>query len=130
MQTELPINDVLKDLCTALCEHDAVVLEAPPGAGKTTVVPLALLGEDWLRQQKIVMLEPRRMAARAAAERMALSLGEKAGQTVGYRVRLDTRVSAATRIEVIIEGILTRMLQSDPSLEGIGLLIFDELLCS
>ena len=92
MQTELPINDVLEDLCTALGESDAVVLEAPPGAGKTTVVPLALLGEDWLRLQKIVMLEPRRMAARAAAERMAYSLGEKAGQTVGYRVRLDTRV--------------------------------------
>jgi ATP-dependent helicase HrpB len=126
MQTDLPINDVLEDLRTALGERDAVVLEAPPGAGKTTLVPLALLAEDWLHGQKIVMLEPRRMAARAAAERMASSLGEKAGQTVGYRVRLETRVSAATRIEVITEGILTRMLQSDPSLDGIGLLIFDE----
>jgi ATP-dependent helicase HrpB len=126
MQTDLPIDDVLEDLRAALGQRDAVVLEAPPGAGKTTIVPLALLGEDWLLGQKIVMLEPRRMAARAAAERMASSLGEKTGQTVGYRVRLDTRVSAATRIEVITEGILTRMLQSDPALDGIGLLIFDE----
>jgi ATP-dependent helicase HrpB len=126
MQTQLPINDVLEELRTVLKVRDEVVLEAPPGAGKTTMVPLALLDADWLSGQKIIMLEPRRMAARAAAERMASLLGEKAGQTVGYRVRLDTKVSAATRIEVITEGILTRMLQADPSLEGVGLLIFDE----
>jgi ATP-dependent helicase HrpB len=126
MQTDLPINDVLADLRTALNERDAVVLEAPPGAGKTTIVPLALRDAQWLADKKIVMLEPRRMAARAAAERMASLLGEKTGQTVGYRVRLDKRISAQTRIEVITEGILTRRLQNDPGLEDVGLLIFDE----
>ena len=126
MHTDLPIKDVLEDLRTALSEQDAVVLEAPPGAGKTTIVPLALRDADWLGDRKIVMLEPRRMAARAAAERMASLLGEKTGQTVGYRVRLDKRVSADTRIEVITEGILTRRLQNDPGLDGIGLLVFDE----
>jgi len=126
IQTDLPIAEVLDALAAALAEGDEAVLEAPPGAGKTTVVPLALLGCDWLGTQKILMLEPRRMAARAAATRMAELLGEKPGETVGYRVRLETRVSAATRIEVITEGILTRMLQSDPALEGVGLVIFDE----
>ncbi|WP_372833157.1 ATP-dependent helicase HrpB [Pontibacterium sp.] len=124
--SDLPINTVLPELKSLLCEHHQLVLEAPPGAGKTTGVPLALLDEVWLSGQKIIMLEPRRLAARAAAERMASLLGEKAGETVGYRVRLDTKVSRKTRIEVVTEGILTRMLQSDPSLEGIGLVIFDE----
>jgi ATP-dependent helicase HrpB len=102
------------------------VLEAPPGAGKSTVVPLELLHESWLAGQRIVMLEPRRLAARAAARRMAFTLGETAGQTVGYRVRFDTRVSPGTRIEVVTEGVLTRMHREDPALEGIGLVIFDE----
>jgi len=122
----LPIESVLPELRTALQQDDEAVLEAPPGAGKTTCVPLALLKEDWLGKQKIIMLEPRRLAARAAAERMAAMLGEGVGKTVGYRVRLESRISAETRIEVVTEGILTRMLQDDPSLEGIGLLIFDE----
>ncbi len=98
----------------------------PPGAGKTTRVPLALLNEPWLAGQKILMLEPRRLAARAAAERLASELGEKVGETVGYRIRLDSKVGPDTRIEVVTEGILTRRLQHDPALEGVGLLIFDE----
>ncbi|BFM15644.1 ATP-dependent helicase HrpB [Maricurvus nonylphenolicus] len=122
----LPIFDVLPALTDALQDHDETVLEAPPGAGKTTCVPLAMLEQDWLGDQKILMLEPRRLAARAAAERMAELLGEPVGQRVGYRVRLDTCVSEHTQIEVVTEGILTRMLQDDPSLDGIGLLIFDE----
>ncbi len=122
----LPILEVIAELKSVLRQRDELVLEAPPGAGKTTQVPLSLLDEDWLGGQKIVMLEPRRLAARAAAERMAQTLGERVGQTVGYRVRFDTKVSASTRIEVVTEGILSRMLQDDPSLEDIGLLIFDE----
>jgi len=102
------------------------VLQAPPGAGKTTRVPLALLNEAWLARNKILMLEPRRLAARNAAHFMADSLGEKAGQTIGYRVRLDSRVGPTTRIEVVTEGVLTRMLQGDPELSGVGLVIFDE----
>lgn len=122
----LPIVDVLPSLIDALAQGDDAVLQAPPGAGKTTVVPLALLDQPWLAGQKILMLEPRRLAAKAAAERMAELLGEPVGQTVGYRMRLESRVSTATRIEVITEGILNRLLQSDPSLGGIGLIIFDE----
>lgn len=122
----LPIHSIIPDLIDALNAKHEAVLEAPPGAGKTTVVPLALLDQAWLANQKIIMLEPRRLAARAAAERMAMSLGESVGETVGYRVRMDTKVSHKTRIEVVTEGILTRMLQSDPSLNGIGLVIFDE----
>jgi ATP-dependent helicase HrpB len=124
--TALPIDEILPALKRALILQTEAVLEAPPGAGKTTRVPLALLHEPWLAGQKILMLEPRRLAARAAAERMAQSLGEKVGQTLGYRIRFDTRVGPDTRIEVVTEGILTRMLQSDPSLEGVGLVIFDE----
>lgn len=122
----LPIDAILGDLRIGLQERNELVLEAPPGAGKTTRVPLALLDEPWLQGQKIIMLEPRRIAARTSAHRMAEILNERVGQTVGYRMRLDKKVSAATRIEVITEGILTRMLQADPSLEGIGLIIFDE----
>ncbi len=123
---ELPVGQVLDELDARLSEHDTAVLEAPPGAGKTTLVPLALRESAWLQGQKIVMLEPRRLAARAAAGRMAELLGEPVGRTVGYRVRLENRVSAATRVEVVTEGILTRMLQYDPTLDGIGLVIFDE----
>ena len=122
----LPIDEVLPALRLALAERHEAVLEAPPGAGKTTRVPLALLNEPWLAGQKILMLEPRRLAARAAAERLASELGEKVGETVGYRIRLDSKVGPNTRIEVVTEGILTRRLQHDPSLEGVGLLIFDE----
>lgn len=122
----LPIDAVLPDLRQALSERHEAVLEAPPGAGKTTRVPLALLEETWLAGQTILMLEPRRLAARAAAERLASELGEKVGETVGYRIRLESRVGPNTRIEVVTEGILTRRLQDDPALEGVGLLIFDE----
>lgn len=122
----LPIDDALPALRDALRIQGAAVLQAPPGAGKTTRVPLALLEESWLGGAKIVMLEPRRLAARAAARRMALTLGERVGETVGHRVRMDTRVGPHTRIEVVTEGVLTRMLRDDPSLEGVGLVIFDE----
>lgn len=122
----LPIDDALPALLSALASHPAVVLQAPPGAGKSTVVPLALLDESWARGKRVLMLEPRRLAARAVARRMAHTLGEEVGQTVGYRMRLDTRVSNATRIEVVTEGVLTRMLQNDPALEGVAIVIFDE----
>ncbi|MEX5507489.1 ATP-dependent helicase HrpB [Pseudomonas putida] len=122
----LPIDAVLPALRQALEKRDEAVLEAPPGAGKTTRVPLALLNEPWLAGQTILMLEPRRLAARAAAERLASELGEQVGETVGYRIRLDSKVGPKTRIEVVTEGILTRRLQADPALEGVGLLIFDE----
>lgn len=124
--TPLPIDDVLPALRQALQSRDEAVLEAPPGAGKTTRVPLALLDELWLAGQSIIMLEPRRLAARAAAERLASELGERVGETVGYRIRLDSRVGPNTRIEVVTEGILARRLQDDPALEGVGLVIFDE----
>ncbi|EFM13172.1 helicase domain protein, partial [Paenibacillus curdlanolyticus YK9] len=122
----LPIDEVIPDIKRLLAARPNAVLVAPPGAGKTTRVPLALLGEEWLGDRKIVMLEPRRLAARSAAAHMASLLGEKAGETVGYRVRLDTKVGPSTRIEVVTEGILTRMLQSDPALEDIGAILFDE----
>ena len=122
----LPIDSVLPALRQALAARHEVVLEAPPGAGKTTRVPLALLQEAWLAGQSILMLEPRRLAARAAAERLAAELGEPVGETVGYRIRLDSRVGPKTRIEVVTEGILARRLQDDPALEGVGLVIFDE----
>ncbi|WP_368904438.1 ATP-dependent helicase HrpB [Taklimakanibacter lacteus] len=123
---DLPIEAILPSLAQALAGHANVVLAAEPGAGKTTRVPLALLAEPWLGTAKIVMLEPRRLAARAAASRMAQTLGEQVGATVGYAVRLDRKVSAQTRIEVVTEGILTRRLQADPALSDVGLLIFDE----
>ena len=122
----LPVADAVPELRAALAGARAAVLEAPPGAGKTTLVPLALLDDAWLDGRRILMLEPRRLAARAAARRMADMLGETVGETVGYRTRLDTRVGPKTRIEVLTEGILLRMLQSDPALEGIGLVMFDE----
>lgn len=122
----LPIDSVLPELRQVLAGRHEAVLEAPPGAGKTTRVPLALLDEPWLGGQSILMLEPRRLAARAAAERLAAELGEKVGETVGYRIRLDSKVGPRTRIEVVTEGILTRRLQDDPALEGVGLVIFDE----
>ena len=121
----LPIDEILPDLTATLTRTGRAVLQAPPGAGKTTRVPLALM-EAGLTDGRIVMLEPRRIAARAAAERMASALGEPVGQTVGYRIRGEVKTGKATRIEVVTEGILTRMIQSDPGLEGIGAVIFDE----
>ena len=123
--TDLPIDEALPALRAAIAARGMAVLQAPPGAGKTTRVPLDLLAAGLIRG-RIVMLEPRRLAARAAAERMAGALGEAVGQTVGYRIRGEARISRATRIEVVTEGILTRMIQSDPDLPGIGALIFDE----
>ena len=122
----LPIDEVLPALRQALADGTRAVLQAPPGAGKTTRVPLALLGESWVRDGKIIMLEPRRLAARAAARYMAGALGESVGETVGYRVRGDSRVGSDTRIEVVTEGVLTRIIQDDPSLDGIAALLFDE----
>jgi len=122
----LPIDAVLGDLGRALAGNANVVLEALPGAGKTTCIPLALRNAPWLSGKKILVLAPRRLAARAAAMRMSYLLNETVGQMVGYRVRMDSRISAKTRIEVITEGVLTRMLQSDPSLQKVGLVIFDE----
>ncbi|MDS4020928.1 MAG: ATP-dependent helicase HrpB [Candidatus Competibacter sp.] len=122
----LPIEPSLPKIRAALRDSTALVLQAPPGAGKTTRVPPALLDEPWLAQKTILMLEPRRLAARAAAARMASLLGESVGQTVGYRIRFDRQVSRLTRIEVLTEGILTRRLQRDPALDGVGLVIFDE----
>ena len=121
-----PIAPLLPGIRNALHGHPRLVLEAPPGAGKTTQVPPALLDEPWLAGGSIVILEPRRIAARAAAEFMAAQRGEAVGQTVGYRIRFESRVSAATRIFVVTEGILTRMLQDDPALAGVGAIIFDE----
>ncbi len=122
----LPVGDAVMALAAALAGPRAAVLQAPPGAGKTTLVPLIMLDAPWLAGRRILMLEPRRLATRAAARRMAAMLGERVGETVGYRTRLDTRVSAATRIEVVTEGILIRMIQDDPALDGVGLVIFDE----
>ena len=122
----LPIEEAIPALRDRLATGRSVLLTAQPGAGKTTRVPLALLDAPWLAGQKLIMLEPRRLAARAAATYMAASLGEPLGRTVGYRIRHDSKVSASTRIEVVTEGILTRLLQHDPSLAGYGLVIFDE----
>ncbi len=122
----LPIDHILPTLTKTLAEHTTVLLQAPPGAGKTTRVPMALLAADWRAGRKILMLEPRRLAARSAARYMARQLGEQPGQTVGYRTRLDTRVTAHTQIEVVTEGILTRLIQNDPMLEDYAAVLFDE----
>src|SRR3982075_3912492 len=124
--TPLPIDAALDDLARALAANNAAVLVAPPGAGKTTRVPLALLDEPWIATKKIIVLEPRRIAARASAERMARTLGERVGDTVGYRVRFGSKVSRATRIEVVTEGIFSRQILDDPELTGIAAVLFDE----
>ena len=122
----MPIDSVVPELAAALASGRGALLQAPPGAGKSTGVPLALLDAPWLAGKRMLMLEPRRLAARAVATRMATQLGETPGDTVGYRTRLDTRVGPRTRIEVVTEGILTRIMQRDPALEDVGLVIFDE----
>ncbi|MDB6104397.1 MAG: hrpB, partial [Gammaproteobacteria bacterium] len=126
MRSGLPIDEALPALTSALAANHSVVLQAPPGAGKSTVVPLALLEQPWMRGKRLLMLEPRRLAARAVAHRMAQTLDQSVGATVGYRMRMDTRVSRDTRVEVVTEGVLTRMLQTDPSLDGVAAVIFDE----
>src|ERR1700751_119877 len=115
--TPLPIDAVLDELSRTLQSRNAAVLVAPPGAGKTTRVPLALLDEPWAKGKRIIVLEPRRIAARASAERMAKTLGERAGETVGYRVRFGSKVSRTTRIEVVTEGIFSRQILDDPELD-------------
>jgi ATP-dependent helicase HrpB len=124
--TPLPIDAVLDELGRTLAANNAAVLVAPPGAGKTTRVPLALLDAPWLNGKKIIMLEPRRIAARASAERMARTLGERAGETVGYRVRFGSKISRATRIEVVTEGIFSRQILDDPELSDVAAVLFDE----
>nr|WP_064247542.1 ATP-dependent helicase HrpB [Rhizobium leguminosarum]OAP94423.1 ATP-dependent helicase HrpB [Rhizobium leguminosarum] len=123
---DLPVSDVLPAVGAALAEQRRAVLSAPPGAGKTTLVPLYLLGQGWRGDGKIILLEPRRLAARAAASRMASLIGEQVGGTVGYRMRLDNRISRATRIEVVTEGVFARMILDDPELTGVSTVIFDE----
>jgi ATP-dependent helicase HrpB len=123
---DLPVVSVIKELNEKLATENTLLVSAPPGAGKSTILPLAVLNEPWLGDQKIIMLEPRRLAARTIAERMASLLGEEVGDTVGYRIRFENRISKNTRIEVVTEGILTRMLHSDNALEGVALVFFDE----
>ncbi|MEM9263289.1 MAG: DEAD/DEAH box helicase, partial [Pseudomonadota bacterium] len=124
-RSHLPIDETLPEILHHLSEHNRLVLAAPPGAGKTTRLPLALLNAPW-RDGRILLLEPRRIAARLAAERMASSLGEKVGQTIGLSTRVDRRISDATRIEVITDGLFTRRILSDPELNGTSAVLFDE----
>jgi len=126
MPLDLPIQEIIPEIKQKLETNPVVILQAPPGAGKSTILPLQLLNEKWLSNKKIIMLEPRRLAARSVAERMAQLLNETAGQTIGYRVRFENKTSTSTKIEVVTEGILTRMLQNDNALEDVGLVIFDE----
>ena len=122
----LPVSDVLEEIDAALAHHNTAILSAPPGAGKTTIVPLYLLNAAWRGDGRIIVLEPRRLAARAAANRMASILGEQVGGRVGYRMRLDSRISRDTRIEVVTEGVFARMILDDPELPGVAMVIFDE----
>ena len=126
MSDQLPIQEIIPEIKKSLELNNTLILQAPPGAGKSTILPLQLLEEPWLKGKKIVMLEPRRLAARSVAVRMSLLVNEQVGNTIGYKVRFDNKISKNTRIEVLTEGILTRMLQNDNSLEDIGLVIFDE----
>ena len=126
MDMPLPIDEVLPPLTAALRDANSAVLVAPPGAGKTTRVPLALAQQPWATGKKIIVLEPRRLAARAAATHMAATLGEDVGETVGYRVRFASKVSRKTRVELVTEGVFTRMVLEDPALDGVAALLFDE----
>ena len=126
LQFDLPITEVIPAIQEKLAHNNTLILNAPPGAGKSTLLPLALFEEAWLKGQKILLLEPRRLAAKTIAHRLASLLGEEVGKTVGYRIRFETRVSEDTRIEILTEGILTRMLQSDNELKGVGMVVFDE----
>ncbi|MEO1544346.1 MAG: helicase-related protein, partial [Pseudomonadota bacterium] len=123
---KLPIDDVVDDVRTVLMHEPSLVVVAPPGAGKTTRLPLVCINEPWCADRKIVLVEPRRLAARAAAERMADMLGERVGETIGVRARMDTRVGPGTRVEVVTDGVFTRMILDDPTLEGVAAVIFDE----
>src|SRR5215468_608275 len=125
-EISLPIDVALPRLTAALAGNDATVLVASPGAGKTTRVPLVLLDEAWAKDKKILVLEPRRLAARAAAARMASTLREQVGDTIGLRVRFDSKVTKHTRIEIVTEGVFTRLVLDDPSLDGIAAVLFDE----
>jgi len=124
--TDYPVLDVVPELKNCLASHSIVILQAPPGAGKSTIVPLQLMDEPWLSGKKIIMLEPRRLAAKAVAERMADLIDEDCGERIGYRVRFESKAGAKTKVEVVTEGILTRMLQHDAGLEDAALIIFDE----
>lgn len=125
-QFNLPVAEVVPEVHNYLNTNSTLIVKAPPGAGKSTLIPLTLLEEDWLEGRKIILLEPRRLAAKSIAQRMSSMLGENVGETVGYRVRFDVKISDKTRIEIITEGILTRMLQEDNALENVGIVIFDE----
>ena len=125
-QYHLPVADIIDEVKNHLTNHNTLIVNAPPGAGKSTLLPLTLLSENWLAGKKIIMLEPRRLAAKTIATRMAELWGDKVGETIGYRIRFENRVSAQTKIEVVTEGILTRMLHTDNALENVGLVIFDE----
>ena len=125
-QYHLPVADIIDEVKNHLSNHNTLIVNAPPGAGKSTLLPLTLLDENWLAGKKIIMLEPRRLAAKTIATRMAELWGDKVGETIGYRIRFENRVSAQTKIEVVTEGILTRMLHTDNALENVGLVIFDE----
>jgi ATP-dependent helicase HrpB len=126
MLPEYPIQEIIPELKAQLKNQPVLILQAPPGAGKSTVLPIQLLNEEWLGDKKIIMLEPRRLAARSVANRMASLLEDDIGNTIGYRVRFENKISKQTKIEVVTEGILTRMLQNDNALEQVGLVIFDE----
>ena len=125
-KTNLPVAEIIPQVRSHLNSHTTLIISAPPGAGKSTLLPLALIDEHWLNGQKILMLEPRRLAAKTIAARMAELWGNEIGETIGYRIRFENRISATTKIEVVTEGILTRMLHSDNALEGVGMVIFDE----
>jgi ATP-dependent helicase HrpB len=122
----LPITEVIPAIKKTLAKENRLIISAPPGAGKSTLLPISLIYEIWLGNKKIILLEPRRLAAKTIALRMAELLNEDVGKTVGYRIRFETKISAETKLEVVTEGILTRMLQSDNALENVGLVIFDE----
>lgn len=124
--TQLPVTEIIETVQQHLLQHNTLIVQAPPGAGKSTLLPLVLLNEPWLQGQKIIMLEPRRLAAKSIAARMSQLYGTATGNTIGYRIRFENKVSADTQIEVVTEGILTRMLHSDNALQGVGLVIFDE----